>query len=81
MIVELICSPIFLIIRGLILLFPTAFTIPDWGMAFLDLLLKALYVFPADVWIVFISNVLFWYGALFAWAIIEWTYKKIPGVT
>jgi len=80
MILELICTPLFLLLRGLILLLPAAFTLPDWSVSFISLIQKALFFFPADVWFIVIGNIVFWLVAQFTWAIIEWVYKKIPGI-
>ncbi len=80
MIVEALFLPIFLIVRGLIALLPGAFTLPLWSVDTFNLLLKALFFFPADVWVVIIGNISFWLIAQFSWSIIEWIYKKIPGV-
>ena len=56
------------------------FELPGWADETLALLSKALMVFPADVWIAIIFSVGFWTSIHFSWAIIEWLYKKIPGV-
>lgn len=80
MILELICTPLFLLLRGIILLMPTAFTIPDWGISFIALIQKALFFFPGDVWFMVVGNIVFWLLSQIVWAIIEWGYKKIPGV-
>ena len=63
-----------------ILDFSPAVALPDWGAHFLSLLLKGLSFFPFDVWSIVISNVMFWVGVHFVWAVIEWIYIKIPGV-
>ena len=78
MIVELICTPLFIMLRGLIFLLPTAFTIPDWTISFIALIQRALFFFPADVWYIVVGNIVFWLIAQMTWAIIEWVYKKIP---
>lgn len=46
----------------------------------ISLLGKAMMFFPVDVWAVVILNITFWLSIQFAWAIIEWIYKKIPGI-
>lgn len=38
------------------------------------------YFFPLDVLGVVITGFGLWYTVLLGWAIIEWIYKKIPGV-
>lgn len=80
MILEGICMIFFGLAHGILLLLPTGWTMPDWGTHAANLIAKAMIIFPADVWAVFIGNVSFWLIAQMAWAIIEWCYKKIPGV-
>ena len=58
-----------------------AVSLPDWGVNFTSLFLKCLSFFPFDIWSILISNILFWIGVHFVWAVIEWIYVKIPGVS
>lgn len=83
MIVEGFCSIIFGLIYGLISLIPTSssFSLPGWATQATALLAKAMIVFPADVWVVVMGNIAFWLIVQMGWAIIEWVYKKIPGVS
>lgn len=60
---------------------PDGFILPDWASHTLDLLAKATYFFPVDVWGVAIGNIIFCNLALLTWSLIEWVYKKIPGVS
>lgn len=48
--------------------------------AFMELLSYALYFFPSDLWTAIIVNVVIWLFGAITWSIIEWIYKKIPGV-
>ena len=80
MIIELVTSPMFLLIDSIIALIPEGLVLPNYILQTLDLLKYPLSIFPVDLWVVIISNVIFWYGAQMSWAIIEWVYKKIPGV-
>ena len=80
MIVELLCTPIFLLIQFIISLLPVAYEVPDFLSATLDLLSKALYFFPADVFFIVIGNITTWHFIHLGWVSIEWVYKKIPGV-
>lgn len=80
MIIELLCTPVFLLIKGLIQLIPVAFQIPNWLADLISLLIKGMQFFPPDVWAIAIGNIIFWLLLQFIWAIIEWVYKKIPGV-
>ena len=84
MIIELIMTPIFALL-GFI-----ADRIPDMShidplagqdiSGFLQVLAFGFYVFPFSLFLAFIANVTFWLTAQMSWAIIEWAYKKLPGV-
>lgn len=60
--------------------FPQMHSIPDWFVSFLSVLKVGLYFFPADVLVVIIANVMSCNIALIGWSVLEWAYKKIPGV-
>lgn len=80
MIIEAIFKPMFLLIKGLISLLSFAGTFPSWAVDFLKLMSTALEYFPGDVLVVILCNVWLWISAFLAWAVIEWVYKKVPGV-
>lgn len=40
----------------------------------------SLYFFPLDMLGIIIGNFIFWYSLQLIWAVIEWAYKKIPGI-
>lgn len=61
--------------------FPEMHTIPDWFSAFISVLQIGLYFFPADVLVIIIANVMFCNISLVGWSVIEWVYKKIPGIS
>lgn len=73
---------IFLVVKTLISYFPSiANYIPVlWASYTGQLLDIAFTFFPKDVFETIIDNVVFWMGIQFAWAIIEWLYRKLPGV-
>lgn len=80
MIVEGLLNLLFLPIEGIISLLPSNISLPGWLQDTADMLSKALLFFPVDVWIIVLGNIIFWHVALIAWALIEWVYKKIPGI-
>lgn len=80
MIIELLCTPMFLLVKGIIALLPQAFQLPNYITDVFALLLKASQFFPMDIFILCIGNITFWLVIHFTWAIIEWVYKKIPGI-
>lgn len=80
MIIKLLLEPIFFLIESIIYLIPEGVTIPSWISYTVGVLKYPMSIFPADVWLLLISNVSFWYVAQMTWAITEWIIKKIPGV-
>lgn len=60
MIIETICMPFFLVINGIIGLLPILTYIPNSIVDTINLLLKAMQLFPIDVWIMVIGNIIFW---------------------
>ena len=87
MLLELILTPIFALLQFLIGLIPE---IPQnatheagferYISYFLDIFSIGFVFFPFALFMFAISNVLFWLSLQMAWAVIEWIYKKIPGV-
>lgn len=80
MIIELLVSPIFALIKGLISLIPQSYDLPNYITDVFSLLVKASEFFPMDMFVLCIGNIGFWLAVHFVWAIVEWVYKKIPGV-
>lgn len=80
MILELLLTPIFAVVNGLISMLPANSDLPGWLQDTANLLGYALMFFPADVWAILLGNIIFWHFGQIGWAIIEWIYKKIPGI-
>ena len=80
MIIEAICSVFFLAVRTFIAYLSVPFRLPEWIADAASIIGIGLLVFPIDVWAGVIGSVISWAGVHFVWAIIEWVYKKIPGV-
>lgn len=80
MILELILTPIFMILQGLISLLPSMPDMPDWITSTINLVSLGLWIFPRPVWVACIGSIAFWSFGQIGWRIIEWIYKKIPGV-
>lgn len=81
MIVELFLDVVFGLVYLITDAIPnTLYNLPDWTVQALKLIRVGLGIFPSDVWVVCIANGMFWLVIQFTWAIIEWIYKKIPGV-
>lgn len=81
MILELLMSPFFLLIKLIISLFPSVqgYT-GDFG-AMITFINLACYFFNPLILNIALANIVAWKTAHMGWAIIEWTYKKIPGVS
>lgn len=63
------------------MLLPNMIVLPNWLDSALTLLVKALGIFPIDVFGFVILNITFWLSCHMLWAIIEWLYHKIPGIS
>lgn len=59
---------------------PQVGDLPGWIDNTLNVLSYGLQFFPTDVFVSFIVSVSFWMSAHMIWAVVEWVYKKIPGV-
>lgn len=81
MVVEALLNMIFGLVDVIIGLFPTldvpvfnglggATTLLGYGLTF----------FPLDLWVALIGNIAFWLSVQLGWIVIEWVYKKVPGV-
>lgn len=84
MILELILTPVFALIGFIIDLLPDMSELDLlYGRdisGLIDVMAYAFHVFPFELFMIFVGNVLFWLSAQMIWAVIEWAYKKIPGV-
>lgn len=80
-IIELIFDLIFGLVDGLIGLIPQGLSLPLWSAKAFKLVGFGLSFFPKDAFVIIIGNITFWTLAQMAWAVIEWVYKKIPGVS
>lgn len=81
MIVQFIIGCFFLLGSALVNLIPSIQSSNGGiGDLFYKLLQIGMYFFGANTFAIVISNVLLWSGIHFVLAIIEWAYKKVPGV-
>lgn len=82
MLLEMIFAPLFMCGRFIISMIPSAnYVNGSVTGTFYEFLHIGLYFFGAAPFIMCISMVIFWAGIELAWSIIEWLYKKIPGVS
>ncbi|MBC9723255.1 MAG: hypothetical protein H9W82_18960 [Lactobacillus sp.] len=81
MILVMIMTPIFFIVKKIFEVVNLDNLDLPFGMGdTISHLSKAMMFFPIDVWVVVIANIAMWISLQFAWAIIEWIYRKIPGI-
>lgn len=81
MLIEILLLPvIWLVDWGFSLINKLDISLPSWLGDTLSLISKALMFFPTDVYVVVIANIVFWLTLQLTWGIIEWIYKKIPGI-
>ena len=81
MILELCFKPFFIFIKFLITLVPSFVGAGISSVvSFSSYLSPILSILPNGFFSSFIGSVIFYLTLQFSWAIIEWIYKKIPGV-
>lgn len=80
MIIEALLNIIFGFVSYLITLLPAITQLPSWFNDMCRLLKIGLFFFPYDVWCVLIANFSATTFILLGWSVVEWVYKKIPGV-
>lgn len=81
MILELILTPVFMLIDGLIGLLPSMPDLPNWISNTLDLVSMALLIFPLPIWVLSIGSITFWTFQQLIWSGIMWVVRKIPGIS
>lgn len=80
MIIQLIFDALYSVIAGLLDKLPVIGDMPGWLDNTLNVLSYGLMFFPIDVFISAIGSIAFWLLAHMVWAVVEWVYKKIPGI-
>jgi len=85
MIIQIILDPIFSFINFIIDFIPSIEDDMVLGglngvVAIMNVLNIGFYIFPASMFFIVVANVIFWSTVQITWAMVEWVYKKIPGV-
>ena len=81
MIIEGLFSLIFALVDLIISLFPSMQLIGAENVTATGTLISyGLTWFPIDLWIAILANIIFWLSVQGGWIVIEWIYKKVPGV-
>lgn len=78
MIIELICAPLLLLVRGILSLIPVLTYIPNSIADTITMLVKGMQFFPFDVWFICISSFLFWLSVHLIYGFINFILRLIP---
>ena len=80
MLVELMMAPLLGLIDFILSLLPVLTTVPKGFNAILNIVGYGCSFIGTDYFLALIGNIVFWLNVHLTWAIIEWGYKKIPGI-
>lgn len=78
MIIELICAPLLLLVRGILSLIPVLTYIPNSIANTITMLVKGMQFFPFDVWFICISSFVFWLSVHLIYGFINFILRLIP---
>ena len=80
MLVKVICSPLILIINGIIDMLPASVFNDDNVISLLNMINTGLNFFPADVWVLILGSVVFWFVVHFSIGLYMFVLDLIPGL-
>lgn len=80
MIIKVLMAPFWLLIDLLISLLPSTVVQSLSMSSVFDILAKGVSVIGLSNFALFLGSAIFWYTVQLTWAVIEWLYKKIPGI-
>lgn len=80
MIVQLMMFPFWILIYNIIGMLPVLTSVPSGFNALLDIIGYGCAFIGTDFFLALIGNFIFWLTAQLTWAIIEWVYRKFPGI-
>lgn len=80
MLIQLMMYPFWLFITFLIGLIPVIESFPSGFGAVTNIIGYGCAIIGTDFFLAILGNIIFWLTVQMTWAIIEWIYKKIPGV-
>lgn len=80
MIIKVLMTPFWALIDLLISLLPSSVAESLSMSSVFDILGKGVSVIGLANFSLFLGSAIFWYTVQLTWAVIEWLYKKIPGV-
>lgn len=80
MIIQLMMYPLWILVYSVIGLIPVLSSVPSGFDALLNIIGYGCAFIGTDFFLALLGNIIFWLTAQMGWAVIEWVYKKIPGV-
>lgn len=78
MIIKVICSPLILIVNGIIDMLPASVFNDSNVTSLLNMINTGLNFFPADVWVLILGSVVFWFVVHFAVGLYRFVLDLIP---
>ena len=78
MIIKVICSPLILIVNGIIELLPARVFNTDNVISLLNMINIGLNFFPSDVWVLILGSIVFWFVVHFAIGLYRFILDLIP---
>lgn len=78
MIIELLCAPLFNLVRLVIKGISVVTFLPNSFVDTITMLIKGMQFFPFDVWFLVIGCIIFWAGFHIGFGIINFVLKFIP---
>ena len=80
MLIQLMMLPMWGLITLLINLFPVIESFPTTFGAVTNIIGYGCAIIGTDFFLSILGNIIFWLSVQLSWALIEWIYKKIPGL-
>lgn len=80
MIIQLMMFPFWILVYNIIGMLPVLTSVPRGFNALLDIIGYGCAFIGTDFFLALIGNFVFWLTAQLTWAIIEWVYRKFPGI-
>lgn len=80
MLIKLIMMPLLVLVKFIIGLLPVSSVSSSGFSGVLNVIGYGCAIIGTDFFLFILGNIIFWLNAQLLWSIIEWVYKKIPGI-
>lgn len=80
MLIQMMMVPMWFLINSLIGMIPVIESIPSGYGAVTNIIGYGCAIVGTDFFLAILGNIIFWLVLQLSWALIEWIYKKVPGV-